>query len=141
MRSAKALLYAGVLFLMSAYFSFVEFKFLLWGQTATADVTSVREVQGSRKKRPYRVVEYRFTEADGAARSERDDVPTDYPAAEGSTITVQYLPGVADSSRLEGTAKMMWVYIFCGALAWVIWSVFSLYREAQQPGRSMYRRA
>ena len=43
LRSVKLAALGGMLFLMSAYFSFAELKFLIWGRTAEAQVTDVRD--------------------------------------------------------------------------------------------------
>jgi hypothetical protein len=148
MQRLKWLLVAGVLFLLSAVFSYGELKFAVWGKTAPAKVTRTHEThngggfgrRGLRERTPLLAVEYQFTEADGTARSERDDVPIDWPMPENGEISVQYLPGVADSSRLEGHSRMTWVYVFLGSLAWLAYSIYKLWREATEAVRGSGRR-
>lgn len=131
--AVKRIGFAGLAFLLSAYASWKEVKFMMWGATATAEVVSVQEETGGRRRRSYLAVEYRFTEADGTSRSEKDDVPTSYEVTAPGTVNVQYLPGVADSSRLEGTANNTALFVFVGSIGWVAWTLYSFYREAHAP--------
>ena len=127
----KGILFAVLAFLVSAYFSYGELKFAGWGKTAEAKVTRTHQTRNFSKRLLLRV-EYQFTEADGTGRSERDDVAIDWPAPGTGNVTVQYLPGVAGSSRLLGNSNMMAVYIVLGCLAWLSFSGYKLWREANE---------
>lgn len=126
---AKWILLAVVVFFSSGYYAFQELKFMIWGQTAEATVTNVFETAERRK--PLLAVEYTFTDAEGAHHSERDDVPRSWPKP-GPKVTVQYLSGVEDSSRLEGhsSTTAVWVFLTCCGL--MAFGVFKLYQMASE---------
>lgn len=132
LKKLKWLVVALVVFLISTYYSWQELKFVVWGQTAQANVTNTFETSsGGRRSAPLLAVEYTFTDSATGARSERDDVPVDWPLSE-NTVTVQYLPGVVDSSRLHGHSRQSAVLIFVACAAWLGYQGFKLYREASQ---------
>lgn len=132
LKKFKWLLVAVIVFLISTYYSWQELKFLAWGETAQATVTNTFETSsGSRRSQPLLAVEYSFTDSATGPRSERDDVPVDWPLPEGP-ITVQYLPGVADSSRLEGRSSRAAVIIFLACVCWLGYNGLKLYREASE---------
>jgi hypothetical protein len=119
----KGILIAGLAFIISACFSFSELKFAIWGKTAEAKATRTRDTEGTgRRSRPKRHLEYQYNEADGTGRSGRDSVEIDWPVPENGIYSVQYLPGVADSSRLLGHSRIVAVYLFLGCLAWLGYS-------------------
>ena len=136
----KWLLFATVAFLISTYFSWQEFKFFVWGKTAEATITNTFDTKsGGRRSRPMLAVEYSFSDSATGPRNERDDVPIDWPIS-GGTATVQYLPGVADSSRLLGHSSTIPVWIFVGCLGWLGYNGFKLYKEANEAVHGKKRR-
>lgn len=126
---AKWILIGLVVFISSGYYAFQELKFMIWGQTAEATVTNVFETAERRK--PLLAVEYTFTDAEGQHHSERDDVPRSWPRP-GPKVTVQYLSGVEDSSRLEGhsSSTAVWVFLTCCGL--MAFGCFKLYQMASE---------
>lgn len=136
----KSILFSAVVFLISAYFSFGELKFAVWGKTAEAKISRTHETKSAgRRSRPMIQIEYQFTEADGTGRSERADVAIDWPVPTTGVMTVQYLPGVADSSRPLGQSKMMAVYIFLASLAGLGFNGYKLCKLANEPVRGSGR--
>lgn len=138
----KFALFAFVAVVISGYISWGEMKYMVWGKSADATVTQAREEERrGRRGRRYQVlvVDYTFVEADGTRRSERDEVSsgTEVPTP---TATVQYLPGVANSSRLTGQENVLAVIIFVGSLAWMGYSIYSIAREANAPIKRSGRR-
>jgi hypothetical protein len=132
LKKFKWLLVAVITFLISTYYSWQELKFLVWGQTAQATVTNTFETSsGGRRSKPLLAVEYTFTDSATGPRSERDDVPIDWPVPE-SSVTVQYLPGVADSSRLNGRSSRSAILIFLACVGWLGYQGFKLYKEANE---------
>ena len=80
LKKFKWLLFATVAFLISTFYSWREFKFFAWGETAEATITNTFETQsGSRRRIPLKAVEYTFTVSATGPRSERDDVAVDWP--------------------------------------------------------------
>jgi hypothetical protein len=128
-RKFKMILVAGLAFLFSAYSSWQELKFAMWGTTAEARVT--RTFDTAERRRPLLAVEYTFEDRDGRSHSERDDLPASFPDP-GDVVTVEYLPGVEDSSRIEGHSSMASVWVFLACLGWLGYSAFKLYREASE---------
>lgn len=123
----KWILIAGVAFLVSGYLSFQELKYAIWGTTAEANVTRTYETRERRTN--LLAVEYTFTDDEGKSHSERDDVPSDWPTP-GATVMVQYLPGVEDSSRLEGHSSKLAVWMFLGCCLLLVFAGFKLYQMA-----------
>ena len=139
----KWLLFAGIAFLLSAYFSWHELKYAVWGATAEATIVRTFETTEAGRRgtrRHIRIVEYNFANEDGARRRERDDVSLDWTVPDDK-VTVQYLPGVEGSSRIKGNSNMLAVWIFLGCLAWLGFAGYRLYRQAgkavggKSPGR------
>lgn len=123
----KWILIAGIAFLFSAFFAFQELKYFVWGTTAEATVTNTFETR--ERRRNLLAVEYTFTDKEGQHHSERDDVPSDWPTP-GPKVTIQYMPGVEDSSRLEGHSRTgaVWVFFVCCGL--LVFAGFKLYQIA-----------
>lgn len=139
----KLILFALVVFLVSGFFAYGELKFSLWGKTAQANISRTFETEepGRRgRSRPLLAVEYSFTEADGTPRNERDDVPRGSQIPSSGPITVEYLPGVADSSRILGHSSKMAVYVFLGCLAILAFAGFQLWRMASDAVNDKPRR-
>lgn len=127
----KWLFISAVTFLISGYYTYQEFRYAMWGHTAEAVVhrifeTSERGFRG--RRRQLLAVEYSFTDQNGAQLSERDDVPVNWSVQQ--SVTVQYLPGVKDSSRLLGNSHKFAVWIFVGCIVWLGFTSYGVYREA-----------
>jgi hypothetical protein len=133
----KWVLFCLVAFLFSTYYSIREFKFFLFGETASATVTRTFETRTVRTRGPgtqVLAVEYTFTTTAGEQLSERDDIPIDWPVPEG-TVEIEYVPGSANSSRIVGNRRLLPVWIFFGTLCFLGYSGFQLYKEANEPVR------
>ena len=132
----KWLLFAGIMFLISGYYSISELRFAVSGKTIEASLTQVKQTMSTgRRSRPRLSFEYQFAEADGKTRSERDVVSVDWPAPTAGTVTIQYIPGVANASRLLGHSNMVWVYVFMGCSVAMAVSIYLLCRAANEPIR------
>ncbi len=111
MQKVKWILAAGFVFLVSAFFSFNELRYLIWGKTVETRVQEKRIVENT-SRRGGKVeqlrVAYQFEDA-GNRRSEYDMLPTDWPVPDEGNIAVQYIPGDPGSSRLAGHWSRMWV--------------------------------
>lgn len=137
----KWLLGAGMIFLISAYFSLNELRYAVFARTVEARVTNVRETQSvGRRREPRLSIEYNFTEAGGATRSERDTVPVDWPVSSDGTIQIQYIPGVANASRLSGRGSWIAVAMFLASLIAIGVLLYKLHLEAHAPVRPRTRR-
>lgn len=128
-RKFKMILVAGVAFLFSAYFSWQELKFAMWGESAEARVT--RTFETAERRQPLLAVEYTFEDQKGRSYRERDDLPISF-SAPGEVVTVEFLPGVEDSSRIEGHSSMASVWVFLACLSWLGYSSYKLYRETSE---------
>lgn len=132
----KGILIAGVLFLISGWYSYRELRFAVWGRTAEAQVTKTfetREMRSRTRSRRKLAVEYTFTDQGGTQHNERDDVPISWQPLPANVVTVQYIPGVKGASRLRGNSHMFLVWLFCGSICWMGYALYQLYREAQDP--------
>lgn len=136
------LLFAGAGFLVSGVLSCVEWRYSIWGAVAEAQVIRTYETANhydSSYKQPLLGVEYVFKEADGTQRHERDNVPISWPVP-GPTVAVQYIPGVAQTSRLAGDTASIAVWIFLGFVVFLVVSVCWIAREANGIVRRKRRR-
>lgn len=109
-------LFGPLILIASVVMSWVELRYLVSGVTADAQVVRIYEVDDYRRNTvgSYRV-EYRFTEGGGGGvvRSEEDTVRSldGWPFKNNrAVVTVEYLPGVEDRSRLSGHRRL-WVAI------------------------------
>jgi hypothetical protein len=132
----KTVLAISALFLFSTYYSWHEFRYMLWGDTAEAQVTRTFETEEFRRRgrRVKRLaVEYSFTDSSNQqTRNERDDVGLDWPI-DGETVLVQYIPGEPDASRLSGHRSLLSVLFFFGCLIAVAAFVYKMHREVNSP--------
>lgn len=141
LRNLKRMATAGILFLMSAYFSWTELKYVVSGKVTEADLVNVarqtrRGKYGSTKE--YLSFEYQFNDA-GNTRRESDEVSTDTQQPSNGKVSVQYLPGTT-SSRLEGHRQTFYVVLFFISIGWAGWEIYQLAKEANTPIRSPRRR-
>ena len=135
LRKFKWLMGGAVVFFISAFYAYGELKYLVLGKTAEARVTRTLKFKDARLKGPgveMLAVEYQFVEASGTPRGERDNVALDWPIPENGVISVQYLTGVANSSRLVGNRNLFSVFVFIAALGGVIFFVVKLWRDASE---------
>lgn len=130
----KGMLVAGVLFLFSAYFSYQELRYAIWGQSAEARITSISPYRSTRglRRRTRQAVRYSFVDEQGQTRDERDDVRSTWQPS-GETVTVAYIPGVADASRLASNTRWYAVWLFLICVAWLAYQFVAVIREANRP--------
>jgi hypothetical protein len=108
LRQIKLLLFVGIVFLFSAYYSWREFKYLTFGKTADAQVTSAEIVEhrGRRGSRYEKLaVQFTFTDAAGASQSGRQELDPDAEVRAGDVVGIQYIAGDSYSPRLQGTGS------------------------------------
>lgn len=137
----KWILFAGIAFLISGYYSYQELKYTVWSSTAEANVTrtytSTKWTGGGRgrrrwgRRREFLAVEYTFTDQDGKQHSERDGISIHSPAP-GPKVNVQYFSGVENSSRIEGHSSKVAVWVFLGCCALLVFAGFKLYQMASE---------
>jgi hypothetical protein len=136
LKRAKWILAAGAIFLISAFMSFDEFRYKIWGRTTEARVIQVRpyEEPGRRgKSTPRLSVEYSFQDEAKNTFSERDNVSLDTQLPSDGHVPIQYIPGTADSSRIAGHSNSFWVLVFFASLAIMAVFLIMLAREANEP--------
>jgi hypothetical protein len=127
---------------MSGYFAFREIRFSIFGATAEATITNVKEYDdvGRRgRKNPKLAVYYTYTDKDGQTHQERDAVPLDWPDF-GPIVNVEYLPGVEDSSRLEGHSSKVSLWMFLACCVGVGFVGYKLHRAVTDPPSGRKRR-
>ncbi len=142
-RKIKLMGIAGLAFLISAWFSWVELKHMVWGAKAEATVSATRVVQrpGGRRRAPQMVLDVDFQYKDsstGNSVSEDLDFDSDSSIQTGDKFEVQYLPGKAESARLGGSLIPM--VFFFGSLGALTWAVVKMSREANSPIPTTRRR-
>lgn len=134
-RKFRAVMIAGLLFLISCWKMIAETKYLLWGQRAEATIDSAEAKESSSRRSGRHTVlkvSFHYTDAStGQPAHGSLTVDPDLKWSPGRTFSVQYLPGIADSAR-EG-ADIVMVTIFVLSIAGVSWSLYSISREANAP--------
>lgn len=124
--------------LVFGYYSVIEFRYMASGQKADASVVDAHEtvVMGTKGRRRTKLqVEYAF--ADGATqRQESDTTAIEEPITAGSTVAIEFLPGVAGRSRLVSNRSMIMVYLFAGCALFLVFAGVSLAQEAKKPKTS-----
>ena len=134
LKRLKWLLISGVVFLISAFFSWREMTYAISGKEVDASLVRVYETteRGRRGRTIHKLaVEYEFKGSDGVVRKESDTISVDAPRPAGPTVAVQYLDGEAGRSRLAGNTQKFWLMIFFGSLAFIGYKIFKLVREAK----------
>lgn len=141
LRKAKRMILSAILFLVAGIFSYVEIKYWIWGRMAEAKVVRTFDTAegGGLRRSPKLAVEYSFTDEASGPRNERDDVPISWKVT-GPTEMVEYLPGVADSSRLKGNDRSLAVYLFAGACLWLAYEGYKLWSMAHAAVHGKRRR-
>lgn len=135
MRRLKWMLAAGVLFLVSAYFSWRELKYVMFGTQTDATLVRVYETTepGRRGRlREILAVEYQFKESGGTVRKETDTLQIDTDRPTGPTVRVQYLDGSVGRSRLSGNTRRIWLLLLFASLSFLGFKVFQLIRESKR---------
>lgn len=134
-RKFRAVMIAGLLFLISCWKMIGETKYLLRGKRAEATIDSAEAKETSSRRSGRRTVlkvGFHYTdESTGQPAQGNLTVDPDLKWTPGRTFSVQYLPGTAGSAR-EGVEYLM-VTIFFASLIWVSWSLYSMHREANAP--------
>jgi hypothetical protein len=132
----KWMLGAGLMFLISGCFSVSELRYAVSGTTTDAQLLEVKEVvsRGRWGRRHTNLqVHYQFNDGAGGSRSEADTVSTDWPFASEDTISVQYIPGKAEWSRIAGNRRDWAVIVFGLSLCGVAYLGFQLYQAVNNP--------
>ena len=141
-----AVLAVSVLFILSTFYSWHEFRYALWGETIEARVTrafETVELTGRGRRIEKLAVLYSFVDpSNNEVRSERDNVNRDWPAP-GETALVQYIPGEPGRSRLSGHRHMLSVVFFFACVVALAAFVYRMHREVSRsparrvPGRRL----
>lgn len=118
---------------VSAFFSWQEIKYVIWGREATAIIT-----EASRKSS---VIQYEWSDVDDGLRRDRTDAGDDEEHVVGASVDIEYLPGVM-ASRLPGTPAhhkfSLWVF-FLAMFAFVT-SIAVLWRRGNRELREAEER-
>ena len=93
LRKFKLLLFVGIAFLVSAYCSFNEMRYALWGKGISAKLLDVREASGNRGRKRS-IVEYEYGDAQGTVQRERDELSRSAHIPVAEVVDIQYVPGV-----------------------------------------------
>ena len=108
-----------VLIAAMSFFGGLELCYSVASKTTDAKVTKqaaeTRRARGGGLRHTV-VVDYSFTEVSGHRRNERDELPFDSARTLGETVRVQYIPGVAGMSRMQGSTHRTLSLIMLGIL-------------------------
>ncbi len=131
---------AVVVFVISGWFTYQEFRYALWGRTAEATVTHVEH----RQERVYRrrrtpstrnvtLIALQFPGPDNASHQAELTQSGTLSVQPQQKLSVQYLPGDADMVRLSGQQNWFAVVFFIGGLFAVIGTLTWVGMEANRP--------
>ncbi|MCB9852329.1 MAG: hypothetical protein H6819_04475 [Phycisphaerales bacterium] len=92
-----------ILFVVSGFLSYQEFKYAMWGRTANAEIIKVKETAFSAEggRGAMMEVHYRWTDKNDGERTDELLRNPWMKDAVGKTIKIDYLPGVKQS-RIAG---------------------------------------
>ncbi len=141
-RQVKLLLFVGIVFLFSAYYSWIEFRYLTFARQADAQVTAAEIVEhrGRRGSRYHKLaVQFTFKDGSGASQSGRQELDPDTALNPGDVVAIQYIGGDTNSPRVKGTGSKVAVIGFVGSLLFAGWWLWKVAREANQPIRRSRR--
>ena len=132
---AKWLLIALAVLLVSGCLSYGELIYWIAGKDVQADITKTSETQRRRRwltqSRRRLVVEYAFTEPNGARRTGSDTVSNDWPGPKSGKVGVRYTAGENGSSRLAGGVNWVGLALFALSAGAMGFFVGKLYLEAR----------
>ena len=130
-KNLKLILVAGLTFLFSAYFAYVELKYATSGKTAEATVDSIGEARG-RRGRTTTVAYYHYRDAAGNLRHGSVPLDESHSLGSGDAVTVQYL---ADTSRIAGQRNTAALVIFFVSLVAMLAGGFLFWRHVRESTR------
>lgn len=116
-----------LIFIVSAWFSWREVKYAVWGRTAQAEVFRIRKYQDNRDRHPRDTpiadVRYRWTDRNDGDRNDAMLVPLDSAPIVGEMIAIDYLPG-EKTSRLTGDRNLWAIgFVLLTSAALSVWFV------------------
>lgn len=123
-------------FLISAWGSWVELRYGVWGQTVNATVMGVsegREYVRRGRTRPVLKVAVQFPLANGTPQTAELKAPVHAPLRIGQQVAVRHVPGASGMVRFVGDENAFAVIFFFGCLAalvaFVIWAAIEANRN------------
>jgi hypothetical protein len=124
----KALLVVALIFVVSAFLSYVELKYMMAGRTTDATVEKVAEYASRRGG--YRTVYYNYRDPAGNLRHGSDTLGRFDDAPEtGDTVVIDHLD---DASRLHGHRQGGALMIFFGSLFALVVGGVLFWRHIEQ---------
>lgn len=126
------MLFSGILFLMSAYASCIELKYLIWGEHTEATIVRAQKLTTSSGRRSVKVmgVTYEFAEKDGTSRKDKMNMSLDWTPPADERLQIEYLPKTPGESRIPGERKYIFVIIFFGSLCVMGFFLVRVLRQA-----------
>ncbi len=120
-----------IAFLFSIATTVLETRYLLSGQVVQATAKTVNENNGKWR------ISYTFADTDGSVREESDSGSGELEnrPALGGPVSVQYIPGSAQDSRLVGHSQWLWTIPFLTSLVVIVvvsWRFMREYREHER---------
>ena len=136
---ARGLMVAGVLFLFSAWFSYAELAYLVFGTNVTATATKVTQVTIRSRFGANRGAELMITatwaDADGTRRKDDFTTRVDFPVVEGGPIRLRTTPGEDGRARPAGRVHFVALILFAASLAGIAFFSVKMYRESEEAYR------
>lgn len=133
---AKILIAAVVAFVISCFFVYAEFMYLVDSREATATISKAYKIEKRGRfgvVKGYRLaVEYDFVDNEGRTRSGRSDVSEDWSIPPDGKVKIRYRSGEDGASRLVGQVSWVAVILFVACLTAVGIFGYRLVKEANQ---------
>ncbi len=107
-------------------FGIYNCRYVLWGRTTEANVTSVRQIAAGKQL----AIDFEFKDESGQRQKEHEDVPARFGIQEGDSITIEHVAGNPHSARVLGTGLRATAYVFFATVTALLVAIGVLWRFA-----------
>ena len=133
----KRMMQAGLILLMAMYLAWGDVKFWIWGTSAEATVTKIKESPFDSDRAE---VQFRYRDTDGRFVDTADTIPYETAESIGDTIQVDFLTGDPTSASLARKGHTSGLMMFSVCLLLIGWRVYPIWVEARDAANGVRRR-
>lgn len=135
LKAFKRILYVGILFLISGYYSLSELRYGIWGKSLEAEIVRTFDpidLRSKDKQSGIIGIEYTFVDETGTTHTGKDNVSRNLDISSGR-VEIDYLPAVENSDRISANARIFPIILFMAGIAGMIFFVYQMHKELNEP--------